>query len=98
MPICHVVTFKFSSNVTSETVDAMYDALESFSATFPGIESYRHRIDLDLRPGTADYGIAAVFADQEALCTYLTDGRHLQIGSDFAPFVASKSSTQFKVD
>ncbi|OLL17708.1 MULTISPECIES: Dabb family protein [unclassified Rhodococcus (in: high G+C Gram-positive bacteria)] len=97
MPIAHVVTFTFTPSTTSETIDALAHALETVSHSCVGIESYHHGADLRLRPGTADYAVAAVFRDQQALTDYMTDPQHQRVNTEFATFVAAKSSVQFPV-
>ncbi|NGP04178.1 Dabb family protein [Rhodococcus sp. 14C212] len=97
MPIAHVVTFSFTANTTSETIDALSRALEAVSHSCSGIESYHHGADLRLRPGNADYAVAAVFRDQQALSDYMTDPQHQRVNTEFASFVAAKSSVQFPV-
>ncbi|SDC04235.1 Stress responsive A/B Barrel Domain [Raineyella antarctica] len=95
MPVAHVVTFTFVPGTPPETIAALSDGLRAVSAACTGIESYHHGGDLGLRPGTADYAIAAVFSDRDALARYLTHPEHLRVNADFGPIIAAKSSAQF---
>lgn len=98
MPVAHVVTFTFTPAATAETIDALAHALDTVSRACTGIDSYRHGADLRLREGTADYAVTAVFVDRDALQAYLADPGHQRLTTDFAPFIAAKSSVQFRTD
>lgn len=98
MPIAHVVTFAFVEDTDQAVVDAFRRSLDDLSQACQGIESFHHGSDLDLRPGSADYAVAAVFIDHHALNSYLFHPKHAKLNSDFGPIIAGKSSAQFRTE
>jgi hypothetical protein len=98
VPIGHVVTFTFAPNLPPATVTALGEALDALSAASPGIDSYRHGPDLRERPGNADYAVAAVFRDQNALAAYMASPEHQRIITELVePHLQGKSSVQFPI-
>jgi quinol monooxygenase YgiN len=98
MPLCHVVTFSFKAETSTEWIDVFGAALDELGAQTPTI-SYRHGRDAKLRPGNADYCVTAIFEDEAAFTAYLTSREHLRIVSELvAPQLQSRSAVQFSID
>ncbi|MFD9664139.1 Dabb family protein [Rhodococcus sp. NPDC059968] len=98
MPIGHVVTFTFTSDISAETLTALGESLDALSAAAAGIESYRHGPDLRVRSGNADYAVSCVFTDHDALTAYMTSPEHQRLITELIqPHLQGKSSVQFSV-
>jgi hypothetical protein len=98
MPLCHVVTFTFKAETSTEWIGELGAALDELGAQASTI-SYRHGRNVTLRPGNADYCVTAVFDDEAAFTAYITSPAHLRISSELlAPQLKSRSAVQFSID
>jgi quinol monooxygenase YgiN len=97
MPLCHVVTFNFKAETSTDWMDVLGAALDELGRQTQTI-SYRHGRDAKLREGNADYCVTAVFEDQAAFTAYITSPEHLRLVSELlAPQLQSRSAVQFSV-
>jgi Stress responsive A/B Barrel Domain len=98
MPLCHVVTFTFTPETSTEWISEFGAALDELGAQTSTV-SYRHGRDAALRMGNADYCVTAIFEDDAAFTTYITSPGHLRIVKDIlTPHLLSRSAVQFSID
>jgi hypothetical protein len=96
--ILHQVVFRFREGTTDEQVREVTDALTAMAARNPAVRLYRCGPNLHLRPGGADYGVAAVVDDEAGLVAYLDSPEHLDIFERLLkPIVAERSAVQLDV-
>jgi hypothetical protein len=74
--ILHIATFRWKDEVTDADVTALTDALMQMAAGIPELRSYSAGRNLHLRPGGADYGVAAIVDDDAGLDAYLDHPAH----------------------
>ncbi len=77
--ILHIATFRWKDDVTEADVVALTAALTEMAEQIPEIRSYSADANLHLRPGGADYGVAAIVDDAAGLDTYLDHPLHLAV-------------------
>lgn len=91
------MTFTFKADTQPESVRALGAALDELAFQTAAL-SYHHGADLSIRPGNADYSVAAIFEDETAFSTYITSAHHLQIVRDLLePHLESRSAVQFAI-
>lgn len=96
--ILHIASFRWTSDVTDDDVAALTSALMSMAAGIPEIRSYVAQPNLHLRPGGADYGVAAVLEDAAALDAYLDHPAHLAVYERFLGWmIAERSAAQLPI-
>jgi hypothetical protein len=97
MPVMHVVTFTFASDVADAVMSELGAALDNFVPRTKAIRYY-HGPDIGVRDGNAHYAVVAVFDDPHAFQNYIAHPEHLQIIQDkIAPHLRSRSAVQFEV-
>ncbi|HRN28420.1 MAG TPA: Dabb family protein [Terrimesophilobacter sp.] len=92
--ILHLATFRWRDGVTGEEIDALTVALRSMAEQLPMLRSYVCGPALGIRPG-ADYAVAAVVDDAEALNAYIDSPEHaLVYKNNLGDMVAERSAAQ----
>jgi hypothetical protein len=74
--ILHLAAFTWKPEVSADDVVALTAALREMAGGIPELLSYECGENLRLRPGGADYAVAAIVADQAALDAYLDSAAH----------------------
>lgn len=81
--ILHLAAFTWKAEVTPGDVAELTSALEAMAAGIPELVAYRCGENLRLRPGGADYAVAAIVADQAGLDAYLDSPAHHAVYENF---------------
>lgn len=81
--ILHIATFTWKEDVTEQDVSDLTAALTQMAAGIPELRSYAAGTNLHLRPGGADYGVAAIIDDAAALDTYLDHPAHKAVYENY---------------
>lgn len=93
--ILHLVTFRWVDGVTDERVATLTEALNRMAEGIDVLKSYVAGANLHLRPGGADFAVAAVVEDAAALDAYLDHPLHAAVYRDhLGPMVADRSAVQ----
>jgi hypothetical protein len=93
--ILHLASFRWKDDVTPDDVVAVTDALRSMAAGIPELRSYECGENLRLRPGGADYGVAAIVDDEAGLSAYLDSDAHTEVYEKFlGRMIAERSAVQ----
>jgi len=93
--ILHIASFSWRDDVTPEDVTALTEALNVMAAAIPELRSYVCGPNLHLRPGGADYAVAAIVDDAEGLTSYLESPAHLSVyESHLGRMIADRSAAQ----
>ncbi len=93
--ILHLATFRWRDDVTADAVTALTEALNTMAAGIPELRSYVCGEGLGLRPGGADYGVAAIIDDAAALEAYLASPLHLEVYEQhLGKMIAERSAIQ----
>jgi len=74
--ILHIATFRWRDDVTEEDVAELTTKLRDMAAGIPELRSYECGESLRLRPGGADFGVAAIVDDEAGLSAYLDSEAH----------------------
>lgn len=77
--ILHLATFRWADDVTPADVADLTAQLTAMAAGIPELRSYRCGESLRLRPGGADFGVAAIVDDEAGLKAYLDSDAHAQV-------------------
>lgn len=77
--ILHLAAFTWKAEVTAGDVAALTSDLRAMAAGIPELVSYECGENLRLRPGGADYAVAAIVADQAGLDAYLDSPAHAAV-------------------
>jgi hypothetical protein len=93
--ILHLAMFTWRDDVTPETVASLTEALKEMAAGIPSIRSYVCGDNLHVRPGGADYAVAAIVDDEAGLNAYIDSPLHKAVydkhlGSMIAERMASQ--------
>lgn len=92
----HIATFRFKPGVTGDEVDRLTHNLQDLAGQLDGLVSYVCGPDLGLRAGSDSYAVAASFDTVDALTSYLSHPRHLEIVREHvSALVEEKHSVQF---
>jgi len=95
IPVVHVVTLTFRPDTTATVISKLAAALDDLAPQSNAI-TFQHGTDLGIREGNADYGITAVFNDEETFRAYMASPQHQQIISDLVtPHLQARSAVQF---
>lgn len=95
--ILHLVTFRWKEGVDDTRVAELTAALRAMAETIPELRSYRCGENLRLRPG-ADYGVAALVADEGGLSAYLDSPAHVEVYARYLQhMVQERSAVQLPV-
>jgi hypothetical protein len=97
--ILHIATFRWNDDVTEADIAALTEALQSMAAGIPEIQSYAAGPNLRLRPSPADYGVAAIVADEAALAAYLDHPEHKAVYDRYlGRMIAERSAAQLPIN
>ena len=96
--ILHLASFRWKDDVTPDDIADVTDALRAMAAGIPELHSYECGENLRLRPGGADYGVAAIVADEAALSAYLDSAAHAEVYEKFlGRMIAERAAVQLPV-
>src|SRR5690349_4765580 len=97
--ILHIATFRWKDEVGDADVAALTAALLDMAAGIPELRSYAAGTNLHLRPGGADYGVAAIVDDAAGLDTYLDHDAHKAVYEKYLGWMlAERSAAQLPLD
>lgn len=97
--ILHIATFRWKDDVTPADVADLTTSLRAMAAGIPELASYECGESLRLRPGGADYGVAAIVADEAALSAYLDSAAHAEVYERLlGRMIAERAAVQLTVD
>lgn len=97
--ILHLATFRWKDDVTEQDVADLTAALLEMAAVIPELRSYRCGENLRLRPGGADYGVAAIVDDEAGLSAYLDSDAHQAVYERLlGRMIAERAAVQLPVD
>ena len=77
--ILHLAAFTWTDDVTPEDVAELTAALRAMAAQIPELRTYHCGENLRVRPSPADYGVAAIVDDVDALAAYLDAPAHAAV-------------------
>jgi hypothetical protein len=98
VPILHLAAFTWLDGVTADDVVALTTALEAMAEGIPELRSYRCGENLRLRPGGADFGVAAIVDDEAALAAYLDSPAHAEVYErHLGRMIAKRAAVQLTV-
>ena len=96
--ILHIATFRWKEEVTEANVTDLTAALHEMAAGIPEIRSYSAGVNLHLRPGGSDYGVAAIVDDAAGLDAYLDHPAHKAVYENFIGWMlAERSAVQLPI-
>ena len=96
--ILHIASFRWKPEVTPSDVTGLTDALNDMRTKIPEILSYAAGANLHLRPGGADYAVAAILADPAGLDTYLDHPDHKAVYDRYLGWmIAERSAAQLPI-
>lgn len=96
--ILHLATFRWKDDVTEQDVAELTSRLLAMAAAIPELRSYRCGESLRLRPGGADFGVAAIVDDEAGLSAYLDSQPHHQVYDDLlGRMIAERAAVQLDV-
>jgi len=97
--ILHIASFRWKDEVTDDDVAGLTQALTEMAAQIPVLSSYVCGPNLHLRPGGADYGVAAIVADAAALEAYLDHPAHKAVyDSHLGRMIAERTAVQLPIE
>jgi hypothetical protein len=97
--ILHLATFRWKDDVTASDVAELTEALRDMAAGIPELRSYVCGESLRLRPGGADFGVAAIVADEAALSAYLDSAAHAAVYERLlGRMIAERAAVQLPVE
>jgi hypothetical protein len=96
--ILHIASFRWKDDVTADDVAGLTDALRAMAAGIPELRSYLCGENLRLRPGGADYGVAAIVDDEAGLAAYLDSAGHADVYERYlGRMISERSAAQLPV-
>jgi hypothetical protein len=96
--ILHLAAFTWKEGVSADQVAALTSDLEAMAGGIAELVSYRCGENLRLRPGGADYAVAAIVADQAGLDAYLDSAAHAAVYENhLGSMLASRMAAQLPV-
>ena len=96
--ILHIATFRWKDDITPADVADLTESLRAMAAGLPELISYECGESLRLRPGGADYGVAALVEHAAALDTYLDSPAHAEVYERrLGRMLAERSAVQLPV-
>src|SRR5438874_376250 len=92
--IIHVVLLTWKDGVTKSQIDALDRALEGLSE-LPEVKKLVHGSDVKFRPGNADFGVVAHFADETGWRAYQSHPAHKAVVAEYiTPMAATRTAIQ----
>ena len=96
--ILHLATFRWKDDVTDQDVADLTAKLLEMAAAIPELRSYRCGESLRLRPGSADFGVAAIVDDEAGLSAYLDSAAHQAVYDQLlGRMIAERAAVQLDV-
>lgn len=96
--ILHLATFRWKDDVTAADVTELTERLTAMAAGIPQLRSYRCGESLRLRPGGADFGVAAIVEDEAGLTAYLDSDAHAEVyAALLGRLIAERAAVQLDV-
>jgi Stress responsive A/B Barrel Domain len=96
--ILHLVSFRWKDDVTPDDITGATEAMRAMAAGIPELRSYECGESLRLRPGGADYGVAAIVEDEAGLSAYLDSAAHAEVYEKFlGRMILERSAVQLPV-
>ena len=96
--ILHLASFNWKPEVTEADVASLTAALMEMASGIPEIRSYAAGANLHLRPGGADYGVAAILEDAAGLNAYLDHPEHMAVYERYLGWMlAERSAVQLPI-
>jgi hypothetical protein len=97
--ILHLAAFTWKDDVTENDVGALTVALREMAGGIPELRFYECGESLRLRPGGADFGVAAVVDDEAGLSAYLDSPGHADVyEKHLGRMIASRLAVQLPVE
>lgn len=97
--ILHMATFRWNDEVTPADVAELTTSLRAMADGIPELRSYRCGESLRLRPGGADYGVAAIVDDESGLSAYLDSAAHATVYERLlGHMIAERSAVQLLLE
>ena len=94
--ITHLVVFRLNDDTTSEQAAELLRRLRELPTLIPGLDDYHPGRDLGLRPGNADIGLVARFADADAFAAYAKHPAHVAFLDECLTPWATRIGMQFE--
>lgn len=94
--ITHLVLFRLNDDTTAEQAEEFYRRLCELPSLVPGLDDFHPGRDLGLRPGNAQFGLRAHFADAEAFTAYATHPQHVAFIDECVTPWATRVGIQFE--
>jgi hypothetical protein len=96
--ILHLAMFTWRDDVQPGAVASLTEALTEMAAGIPALRSYVCGDNLHLRPGGADYGVAAIVDDEAGLASYLDSPLHKAVyDKHLGGMIAERSAAQLQL-
>ncbi|MEO7124355.1 MAG: Dabb family protein [Lacisediminihabitans sp.] len=96
--ILHLAMFTWRDDVTPEAIASLTEALTEMAAGIPSIRSYVCGDNLHVRPGGADYAIAAIVDDEAGLNAYIDSPLHKAVYDKYlGDMIAERSAAQLNL-
>lgn len=96
--ILHLAAFHWKDDVTDEDVAELTRRLTEMADGIPQLRAYSCGESLRLRPGGADFGVAALVDDGEGLAAYLDSDAHGTVYADLlGRMIAQRAAVQLEV-
>ncbi|WP_349897724.1 Dabb family protein [Parafrigoribacterium soli] len=97
--ILHLAMFTWRDDVTPEAIGSLTEALTEMAAGIPVLRSYVCGDNLHVRPGGADYAVAAIVDNEADLETYLDSPLHKAVyDKHLGGMIAERSAAQLPLD
>lgn len=93
--LMHVVLATWKPDVAARDVTEIHTAVARFAHEIPSVLLVRAGTDLQLHDQNADFGMTAVFADEQGLKEFAAHPAHLRVSQRLATMVASVTRIQF---
>lgn len=77
--ILHLAAFTWKPGVTADDVAVLTSALRAMAGGISELVSYECGENLRLRPGGADFAVAAIVRDEAGLSAYLDSAAHAEV-------------------
>jgi hypothetical protein len=96
--ILHLAMFTWRDDVTPDAIASLTEALKEMASNIPSIRSYVCGDNLHVRPGGADYAVAAIVDDEDGLNAYIDSPLHKAVYDKYlGGMIAERSAAQLDV-